>query len=912
MKLHGTFLSSRAGRRIFWTLLLAAAVPITVFGVTMHQLLSQQFESQATKQQVQLVKFAGMGLLDRLLVARTTLSIVARINRTDGDAAADSRNGRVLTEVAQLDADGQLISGSASLAQRWGTRVAHGLAQRDREIATLLVGADHDAPGLRTVLIVLPDEVRRGRVWIAEIEPTFLFAELAAESSGSRICVLDSARQPVYCPTSAANDEAERAASGRHIRWQLFLRSDFAINDWVLVSLDDGSPEGSGDAPLAKLSALGALLTLLLVSMLGLIQVRRTMVPLELLIGGTRRLSEQDFSARVRLRQGDEFGELANSFNHMAERIDHQIHAMRVQSSIDHEILHNLDVERALRLVCQRLEHIVPGASAWVVEFDRSSLGLARVHSAHAPLAIVSQANTDLARADDEFVDLKRCDAPAWLATLLPGSAQQVWVRVAMAAGERFGLLMISTASGADIAAEARREIAELCNRVSIALSSADRERRLTERATTDSLTGLANRGHLYDAIDHLLAGNAGAAFSVLFLDLDRFKEVNDSLGHQIGDELLRAVARRLRQHAPPGALVARPGGDEFVLVVRGERRQAQSLGNLLCQELARPLELDGRSVVVGGSIGLSHHPEHGASALELMRRADLAMAGVKARGGGAAAWFDPSMDTHMAQRAEMLADLRIALARNEFEVHYQPRVQVSDRTVKCAEALLRWRSPKRGFVLPGAFIPLLEESGLIDGVGLWVIERTAKQLAQWRAQGVGLEAVAVNLSTRQLEAEGFAARVIAILARHDLGPGDLELEITESIFMNEQSVAMRSLRQLHDSGVRIALDDFGTGYSSLSYLHKLPITVLKVDRSFVEDLGRRGSALALTRSIIALAQALGLDVVAEGVETEEQVEILTQLGCHELQGWLFARALEPAALVDFMGKSVRTASLST
>jgi predicted signal transduction protein with EAL and GGDEF domain len=376
-------------------------------------------------------------------------------------------------------------------------------------------------------------------------------------------------------------------------------------------------------------------------------------------------------------------------------------------------------------------------------------------------------------------------------------------------------------------------------------------------------------------------------------------------LGHQVGDELLRAVAGRLRQQAPPGALIARPGGDEFVLVVRGERSAAQSLASALCQELARPLELDGRTVSVGGSIGLSHHPDHGTTALELLRRADLAMLSAKAKGGGTSVWFEPSMDAHVAQRAEMLADLRLALARDEFELHYQPRVQVRDRSIRCAEALLRWRSPSRGLVLPGVFVGLLEETGLIDGVGLWVIEQAARQLAQWRAQGIALRTIAVNLSTRQLQAQEFPAQVGAILARHGLSPCDLELEITESIFMDDRSVATRALRQLHDSGVRVALDDFGTGYSSLSYLHKLPIGILKVDRSFVADLGQRASSMALARSILALGRALDMRVVAEGVETQLQADLLIELGCDELQGYLYSRPLTATAFAAFAQAAV-------
>jgi diguanylate cyclase (GGDEF)-like protein len=551
--------------------------------------------------------------------------------------------------------------------------------------------------------------------------------------------------------------------------------------------------------------------------------------------------------------------------------------------------------------VAQRIERIVPAASAWVIELDRSPRALARAHRAQGPLAVVGLPHTvwEDAQTVDGIVPCEQ--APAWLASLAPTTPHRTWVCHAMAGGERLAMLVLFTPQDAVLDSEALREIIELRNRVSVALSSADRERRLVERATRDSLTGLVNRSGLYEAIDAMLADAAAMPFSVLFVDLDRFKEVNDSLGHQVGDDLLRAVAGRLLQCAPPGALVARPGGDEFVLVVRGARQAADALASLLSRELPRPIELQGRSVVVGTSIGIARHPEHGGSAMDLIRRADLAMFSAKLRGGGAIAWFEPSMDARVAERAGLLADLRLACVRHELEVHYQPRVHLRSRSVKCAEALLRWRSPTRGLVAPDTFIPLLEETGLIEEVGLWVIEQAAAQLAQCRAQGATLESVAVNLSTRQLEADGFPAQVVATLARHGLQPADLELEVTESIFMGDRHAATRALHRLHESGVRIALDDFGTGYSSLSYLHKLPIGVLKVDRSFVADLGRRDSALALTRSIIALGRALNLHVVAEGVETESQVEILTGLGCDELQGWLYAPALDRAAFADFL-----------
>ena len=906
VKIQRKFLSSRAGRRIFWALLFAAALPIAVFGAAMYHLLSQQFETQAAKQQVQLVKFAGMGLLDRLLVARTALSIVARTGRVDTGFEPGSRSGRVLVEVAYVNSRGHLLAGNAALAQRWRSRTMEWASRRQRETATILLGTDHDATSTRKVLMVLVDDARRDGAWIAEIESGFLFGELSAAASGSNICVFDGTRVPIFCPGSPAQPVAQSTRE-KAVEWRLFLRSDFAIDDWVLASIEDGAAETSGEAPLARVAALAAVVTLLFVGILALVLVRRTMVPLELLIAGTRRLSERDYGARVRLEQRDEFGELARSFNHMAERIDHQINAMRVQSTIDDEILNGLDVPRVLQSVAKRIERIVPLANVWIVEFDRSERALARVHSANSPMNIMALSSTDARWGSDGFSDeIEPCDAPPKaLQTMAPGSGR-LWVRCAKAGEDALALLVLRIPNGGVIDIEARREITELCGRVSVALSSADRERRLVERANRDGLTGLANRSGLYEAIDSMLAGGDTVAFSVLFLDLDNFKDINDSLGHHVGDDLLRTVARRLVEHAPVGTLIARPGGDEFVLVVRGSDEATFELAASVREELVRPIDLDGRKVVIGPSIGIAHHPSHGANALDLMRRADLAMFSAKTRGGGAIARFDPSMDARVAERSALLADLRQAVERREFEVHYQPRIHVRSNTVKCAEALLRWRCPGRGFVPPSTFIPLLEETGLIDQVGLWVIDQAAAQLNRWRSQQVRLESIAVNLSTRQLQADDLPTAIAGVLARHGLRPANLELEVTESIFMGDKSTAVRALEELHRSGVRIALDDFGTGYSSLSYLHKLPIELIKVDRSFVSELGQRDSALALTRSIVVLARALGMRVVAEGVETEGQLEILAQLGCDELQGWLYSPALDPEAFARFMKQPVR------
>lgn len=909
MKIEGFFLASRAGRRIFWTLLAAAAGPILLFGAITFDALQENFAAQAQRQRVQVTKYAGLALLDNLLVARTVLGIFARTGVADKESRIGTRRGRVLVEVASVDTDGQLVAGSLPLWQRWrGTTALDPVETAPGTSARLILGHHLAVDGELPVLMVLRLLDQPGRIWMAEVDHAYLFGELGPDATGERICVLDSHGHALFCPSSTNLDPQRRVGEdgrpGWRASWNLFLRPDFASEDWTLVNLGETQLAAMpGGLPLARMVLLGTLATLLIVIVLSLVQVRRTMVPLERLISGTRRLARHDFTVRVPASSADEFGELAGSFNEMAAHIGSQVEAMQVQSSIDREILNGLDVARILQHVVCRLRQLLPRAEIAIVELGRPPGAAAYVHdgrSAPRAAAVAATVITDaLADASDDLVCFE--PTPTWLTPLLVRPAARIHVQCARAGHELLALLVIDVEVGAIEQPAVLREIDELRDRVSVALASADRERRLVERATHDSLTGLANRAGLLEHLDRVLAAGAKWPLSLLFIDLDRFKDVNDAMGHQAGDELLRIAAQRLLGSAPPGTLVSRPSGDEFLVVVPGERVAADALAQLILSRLAEPIALEDRTVTVGASVGLARFPDHGCSATDLMRRADMAMYIAKARGGSQASWFDESLDERMSERTALRADLHGALARGEFELRYQPRVDASSGRVRCAEALLRWRHRDKGLVSPDKFIDLLEESRLIEDVGMWAIESACTQLAQWRAQGLEIDSVAVNVSSRQLHAADFAVQVGAVIARCGLAPSSLELEITESIFMGESTAAIEVLRTLRQAGVQLALDDFGTGYSSLSYLHTLPISILKVDRSFVAELGVRDKALTLTRSIIALARALQLHVVAEGVETRQQAELLSGLGCDELQGYLFARPLMPGEFARFL-----------
>jgi len=916
MKIEGLFLRSRAGRRIFWTLLAAATVPIVLLGVLVRDTLNDHFVAQAERQRVQIAKYAGMGLLDNLVVARTVLEILARTERVDTDSRIGNRRGRVLGDVAVVDDRGAWLAGSVALWRRWQEVLPPLDRASMQNSAQLVLGHDLDVQLAMPVLMVVRRADQPGSRWIAEVDSDFLFRELLADNVDAGVCVFDAHGHAIFCPAQQRSADLEvtthpptsPAAGPRSGAWNLFLKSDFGAADWTLVLRQTSTPGTAVETPaLARTITLGMVVTLLTVVMLGLVQVRRTMIPLERLTAGTRRLAQRDFTARVSHADRDEFDELARSFNHMAEQLGRQVDALQVQSSIDREILNGLDLSRILQQVARRIGHLVPGAQACVVELDRAARTTAKVHYADGTATLINVPAADPVRTAFDAPDgLQLCSpAPAWLSHALRSPAKAHYMQCARFGGRVLAILVLGVNEGTVDNADTQREIDELRDRVCVALASAERERMLVERATRDGLTGLANRSGLLEHLERLFALPTIPAFSLLFIDLDRFKEVNDSLGHLAGDDMLREMSQRLRESSPGHALVARPGGDEFVVIVPGPRAAAVQVTQALLQALAMPLTLEGRMVVPGASIGLAHAPDDGRTASDLLRRADMAMYSAKAAGGGRSAWFAPTLDEQLAERTALLDELNRALERDEFELYYQPRVAAGTGVVRSAEALLRWRHPMRGVVPPARFIDLLEETGQIDRVGMWAIDTACRQLVAWRAQGLALDALAVNVSTRQLKSPTFVDQVTATLGRHALPASSLELEITESIFMGDSSIAIAAVHALSQVGIRIALDDFGTGYSSLSYLQKLPIGILKVDRSFVTELGQRDSALAVTRSIIALARALHLQVVAEGVETWQQTDLLVELGCDELQGYLFA---EPLACDDFARHARRPA----
>lgn len=414
-------------------------------------------------------------------------------------------------------------------------------------------------------------------------------------------------------------------------------------------------------------------------------------------------------------------------------------------------------------------------------------------------------------------------------------------------------------------------------------------EAQIAHMAHHDALTGLPNRVLFREQLDQELKRvRRRERLAVLYLDLDNFKNVNDTLGHPVGDDLLKAVANRLRGCLREIDTVARLGGDEFAILQTGVRRplDAAELATRIREAVGAPYDLADHQVIVDTSIGIAISPSDGTEPDQLIKKADLALYGAKTGGRGTYRFFEQEMHARMTARRNLELDLRKALVLGEFELHYQPLVNLARNKISGCEALVRWRHPQRGLVSPAEFIPIAEEIGLITRLGEWVIRTACAEAATWPDD----VKVAVNVSPVQFKNQNVAQIVISALAATGLPAQRLEIEITEAILMQHTETTLATLHQLRELGVRIAMDDFGTGYSSLSYLRSFPFDKIKIDQSFIRDLSDQGESAAIVRAVTSLATSLHMSTTAEGIETEQQCEIAKASGCTEMQGYLFSR----------------------
>ncbi len=548
-----------------------------------------------------------------------------------------------------------------------------------------------------------------------------------------------------------------------------------------------------------------------------------------------------------------------------------------------------------------------------VNRFTRGVIVDANIGLANVDIPSDARKNRWFADIDSDEGFASRSSIESDVATLLSDEAMAACsitnsIEVYVADSEVFvGVLGAYTTTDHAFTREDVSYIQTLANLFAAALERDGAKNRLTYLAQNDSLTNLPNRWFLNNYLQEAIGRRppAPAAISVMFIDLDRFKTVNDTMGHSVGDELLVQASRRLEGCMDENSMVARLGGDEFSIVVTHHRYSEQAMAVLatkVVNALEKPFVLRGQEIFVSASVGIASYPHDGSDVGVILKNSDTAMYSAKKSGRNNYKFYQAEMNESAIKRLRTETLLRGALDRDEFILHFQPKLSLTDGKISGLEALLRWSHPEQGLVSPAEFIPMLEDTGLIIPVGEWVIRKVCETLKGWKNNHVRLVPIAINLSARQLQVKDLATTIRMIFEEYDIDPALLEFELTESMLMMDPESAVAILREIKSYGISLSVDDFGTGYSSLSYLKRFPLDTLKIDRSFIKDVINNHEDAAITRAVIALAHELDLNVIAEGVETVEQLNLLIKHGCDQIQGYLFSKPVprdECAAMIQ-------------
>ncbi|HQP66658.1 MAG TPA: EAL domain-containing protein [Quisquiliibacterium sp.] len=906
---------TRVARRILLLFGATALLPVLAALLLTELLVRQELEREQMRVLTELAESHGVLYFERLALVDRVLAASPSAGALDADAG-------VISAVASVAADGAVTVRRGTVPPALQTRLAQA-APRSVTRGKPAIALLHTTGAAPEVWMFSPRSVDGvAPEWIAgRVDGRYLWGDAEAPAVQAELCVLGLQDTPLFCPEALPAQVLDQIGTHRtsamsgSVRWtgsdgegrisayrELFLNGRFDAPPWFVVLTQ---PDAVAQAPLKAVHRVIVpivALSLLAAALFGLVQVRRTMRPLALLSEAARRIGTRDFSVRVDAHRNDEFGTLGQAFNAMSRGLAAQFDAMQTLADIDRRILSGGTLGDIGTLALTSLGDRHPASRRALIlatgdDDARLTLqawdGATRIALDFAvPPRTLPRARLEAAAG---ALEVTADDAAGFgLGLLAEHGARRMIVHPILADGRLAGLLALDPGPAALASGEAADFVADLAGRLAVAVTAARRERVLRHRALFDALTGLPNRTNLIERLDAELAALGDRQIAVLFIDLDGFAHVNDTLGHEAGDQMLGQVGQRLRANTRPDDLVARLGGDEFVLALLRleDTEQAAQAARRVIEALAAPFTVAGAEVFVAGSIGVAVAPAHGHSAAELLRNADLAMYRAKARGRGSLCFFDPAMHQAVLARATLDAELRRALHDDEFVLHYEPLVDGRDGRVRGAEALIRWNHPTRGLLAPGGFIGIAEDTGLIEPIGQWVLRTACAQFVMWRTAGLALDDISVNVSTQQFRRPDFVRMVSAILADSGMQPGWLKLEITESVLVDESGEAERTLVALAALGVKLALDDFGTGYSSLAYLKRLPVDVIKIDRSFVRDIQDSADAQALVRSTIDMAHALRKRVTAEGVELAAQQALLSSWGCDLLQGWLFTRSL--------------------
>jgi diguanylate cyclase (GGDEF)-like protein len=638
------------------------------------------------------------------------------------------------------------------------------------------------------------------------------------------------------------------------------------------------------DQPLWVVAAILAI-TLLLTVYLIVRLLRNRFRLLNRLEELTRHIIHGDYGHRVTVNDSDEFQSLGNAFNEMTDQLQASLKSSQTVADIDHLILSSADLDTVVQKVL--LSARMSGVEiSLLLRLDSEKLSLSKYRLQARRL--IEEPIGLLGISDDSLKDI---DGYQRIARRLCGESMRSCLPIT-AEGDITGVLV--AAAKRELQSFEAKQLNNLADRMAVAITNIQRSEVLFQKAHFDELTGLINRHAFQEKLrEHISRSWRGEHGAVLFIDLDGFKKVNDTEGHKAGDRLLVIIAERLKECLRDVDTIARMGGDEFAVIVPScdDEKSISHLCERIIGSTVQPVVVDRMEHTVGASIGVAVFPDDGQKVDELIMKADSAMYRAKEAGRARFAFFDDTLNEASKYRVLVESRLRNALANGDLELHFQPKLNLKDRTVTSAEALIRWTDTELGTIPPDEFVPIAEETNLIHDFTLIQVNKTADLLAAADSVGVKLEHVAINASAKQLMTEGFAMSLLSMLDQRSLPHQYIEIEVTESVFAHDKQMVVQELEILQAAGIKIALDDFGTGFSSLNMLRELPLDEVKIDRSFITEIETSDQARILVQHLISIATTLGKTVVAEGVETEVQLKHLEDANCHFVQGYLVSKA---------------------
>jgi diguanylate cyclase len=897
-------LRSRFGRRVLLLFLICAVVPVLIAWSFSFVHVQQAARHKQVEQLRDFSATYGLALLQRLDAAEVALEGMAPVAATalPSDRYPASR-ARVWRALAIVNADGTIR------AQRGAIQPLPELDHAARRrLATgngafAMLPQRNGEPPRAFLVVPLPDA---RALLFGEVDGQFLFGGASSLPYGVTIRLRNLDGRVLYASSAADEVEEQNGRALASASWELFLGARFGVPSLKIEASQPRLGYADADAALSGNTPWALFGATVLVCLLSSMQIRRNLAPLDELLKGTRRIAAREFATKVQVHSRDEFQELADSFNRMSDSLRTQFAALEALSEIDSLILSSPGIEVILEKLLNHVRKVTGCTCVSVTLIDPDQHGHGRVYLQDGQ----SEAQRDIKRIAIPgdlpeltgegalpLLDLRgEKEIPPYAVHVADAGA--LWGLVQPVRGAH-GLTAILTlglreAPSPDAAQDGFTR--DFADRLAVAISSVERDERLYRQAHYDDLTGLPNRQLFKDRLVHEIAraSRTEEQLALLYIDLDNFKRVNDTLGHGAGDELLQVAARRLDGCTKRSDTVARLGGDEFVVILGPlpDPNEAGKAAERILAELALPVSIRERDFQTRASIGIAIYPGDGATPEELLKNADTAMYRAKDDGRGRATFFEANMNERAQERWSLETGLHRALQLRQFVLHYQPQFDLTSGVVNGAEALIRWMHPVQGQRPPTQFIPAAEESGLIADIGEWVLNEACEQFQRWQRAGTNVPRISINVSPGQLRHKQFTNQVRDALIRFGVPPWALELEITESVLLAGEEQTTQTLRALTQLGVGIALDDFGTGYSSLSYLRRFPVDVIKIDRSFVSDIPDNPDACAIARAVVAMAQSLRKATTAEGIETVAQLEFLRSLGCDSGQGYLYSKAV--------------------